>query len=292
MSARVRRRRCGQRRGRSPLFAEACVVRACVCARARASRLRSRSLTAGLLRTRQGAMPYGREPQRQDDLYGNYKTTLCEQWASEGRCKLGEACSFAHGEGELREKRRGLSERELFRAEQMTRSRVCRFWQQTGSCPNGAACLFAHGQEALAKRQAAAFLNAADGGGEGGGGEGGGANGDGLVCLCLKPYSGCRLWPIASGTTTITHAVRPGQSSGVGHCTSTLLGSLSQVRAAVHATACVSARTAACTAAALLSPSAHVGAACPRSRLSCAPPSFMRIHGRPTSRCASTGRRT
>ena len=36
-----------------------------------------------------------------------------------GRCTRGEACSFAHGEGELRGKTRGLSERELFRAEQI-----------------------------------------------------------------------------------------------------------------------------------------------------------------------------
>ena len=69
---------------------------------------------------------------------------------------------------------------------------------------------------------AAGFIGG-EGEGEGGGnGEGGG----GLTCLCLKPYSGCRLWPIAGSKT---HSVRPGQTSGPSDCTETLLGSLSQL---------------------------------------------------------------
>ena len=138
-----------------------------------------------------------REPQRLDELYGQYKTSLCEQWSNEGvrsssflesitfmrpstqtpspkraihdstaalewlsfiliahphrspspqRCDAGAACLYAHGEDELQKSRRGLSERDIFRIEQMARQRMCRKWQTTGSCPNGAACLYAHGE--------------------------------------------------------------------------------------------------------------------------------------------------
>ena len=98
-----------------------------------------------------------RKPQRLEDLYGRYKTKLCEQWMLEGRCRMGGACSFAHGDEELKRPTRGLSERELFRAEVMARSRMCRFWMQTGSCLNGAACLYAHGEEQFQKRQVGAW---------------------------------------------------------------------------------------------------------------------------------------
>ena len=199
-----------------------------------------------------GATSWGREPQRVDDLYGTYKTVLCEAFTSEGGCPRGDQCSFAHGEGELREKRRGLSERELFNVEKSS-NRICRQWQTTGACPNGAACLFAHGAEQLAKRQAAAYLGLSTGAASAveavadvaGGGETKprfgnftskqleakqlDVSGDGLECLCLKPYSGCRLWPIAQGGTAVCHTIRPGQSSGVGDCTKTLLGNLDQL---------------------------------------------------------------
>ena len=150
-------------------------------------------------------LPYGREPQRLDDLYGNYKTVLCEEFKADGTCSRGDSCSFAHGEGELRSKRRGLSERDLFQAEK-ARTRMCRNWLLNGTCPNGAACLYAHGEEVLAKRQAA--LTLVDEKAE----EDlvGDASNDGLTCLCLKPYSGCRLWPIASHGVSQSHTIRPG----------------------------------------------------------------------------------
>ena len=173
-------------------------------------------------------LPDGREPLRLDDLFGHYKTRLCEAFLRDGRCQLGSACSFAHGEDELQKKPvGGPSERDLFRAEQMSRNRLCRYWQSTGSCPNGAACLFSHGTEQLAKRQAARFLGGGESGGGTSGADGGGeGSSGGLVCLCLKPFSGCRLWPIA---TTGTHIVRVGQTSGPSiSVTTTMLGSLSQ----------------------------------------------------------------
>ena len=131
----------------------------------------------------------------------------------------------------------------------MNRNRMCPVWEKTGACPNGAACLFAHGEAALQHRMAAGLLGGQSGGqgggGSGGGGGGGGVGGDdaargekkaeggekgdGPVCLCLKPFSGCRVWPIAlSAGVSGTHAVRPGQTSGVNNCDSTMLGNLSQ----------------------------------------------------------------
>ena len=56
-------------------------------------------------------LPAGRKPMRREDLYGRYKTALCEQWMSNSECILGEACSFAHGQGELLAPKRGLCER-------------------------------------------------------------------------------------------------------------------------------------------------------------------------------------
>ena len=49
-----------------------------------------------------------------------------------------------------------------------------------------------------------------------------------LTCLCLKPYSNCRLWPVASKIGK-THIVRPGVASGPSNCTKTLLDDLSQL---------------------------------------------------------------
>ena len=162
-------------------------------------------------------LPEGREPMRREDLYGQYKTQLCDRWVQSGRCALGGSCSFAHGEMELQDRKRGMSERELFRIEQTSKSRPCRIFIQTGKCPNGASCLFVHGEVER--------FTGSRGGRGGGDGDGGSGSDNGPPCLCLKPFSGCRLWPIASDGS---HAVRRGQGSGVSDCTMTLLGNLSQ----------------------------------------------------------------
>eukprot|EP00900_Chrysochromulina_parva_P006000 jgi/Chrpa1/15400/Chrysochromulina_OHIO_Genome00005171-RA len=68
------------------------------------------------------------------------------------------------------------------------------------------------------------------GGGRGrgfGGGEGGGDGG--VVCLCLKPFSGCRLWPLAEHGIARSHTLRAGMPSGLNNCTTTMLGNESQL---------------------------------------------------------------
>jgi len=34
--------------------------------------------------------------------YSNYKTQTCKNFETEGKCKFGEKCSYAHGPAELR----------------------------------------------------------------------------------------------------------------------------------------------------------------------------------------------
>ena len=47
--------------------------------------------------------------------------------------------------------------------------------------------------------------------------------------MCLKPFSGCRLWPLAEQGIARSHTLRAGMPSGLNNCTTTMLGNESQL---------------------------------------------------------------
>lgn len=62
-----------------------------------------------------------------------YKTELCKNWAT-GCCLYGPACTFAHGDRELRDKP-GRS---------LIRMKKCKQFLKMGFCSSGEKCLFDH----------------------------------------------------------------------------------------------------------------------------------------------------
>mmetsp|Transcript_118146 Transcript_118146/g.328487 ORF Transcript_118146/g.328487 Transcript_118146/m.328487 type:complete len:145 (+) Transcript_118146:64-498(+) len=63
-------------------------------------------------------------------------TTLCKFFAK-GRCKRGEACTFAHGECELRPK------------PDLSKTKMCRDMARGGVCMRGGACSYAQSLQEL-----------------------------------------------------------------------------------------------------------------------------------------------
>eukprot|EP00920_Eleutheroschizon_duboscqi_P027040 GHVT01066183.1.p1 GENE.GHVT01066183.1~~GHVT01066183.1.p1 ORF type:complete len:343 (+),score=20.45 GHVT01066183.1:1287-2315(+) len=64
------------------------------------------------------------------------RTKLCPRW-KEGHCSLGDSCTFAHGEHELRSR------------PDLRKTKLCEIWQKTGSCNRASECGFAHGESEL-----------------------------------------------------------------------------------------------------------------------------------------------
>ena len=165
-----------------------------------------------------GALEFGGRPFNQGiggDRFGGdsfkFKTRLCSTWRERGRCTLGSACKFAHGEQELVYMSGGPTEREFYKQELLFKTRICRHWQLSGSCYHGRNCQFAHGEGELKARPGRGPMP--------------GGSAPTPVCLCLKSFSGCRLYPVEA---TGSHAVRPGETSGpIGSQITSLLGSLS-----------------------------------------------------------------
>jgi hypothetical protein len=117
----------------------------------------------------------------------------------------------------LRERKHAPTERELFKAELLYKTRMCREWQRFGRCPRGKDCQFAHGEAELRRLPGRGEV---------------GEDRIETVCLCNKEFSGCRFWPEFK---TGCHQVRVGDTSGQeGNETTTLLGSLSQLCAAFY----------------------------------------------------------
>ena len=66
-----------------------------------------------------------------------FKTKLCLPFSvNAGNCPNGNRCPYAHGESELRPKRRVA---------------LCHQWEERGFCQRRAVCLYAHGKNELGK---------------------------------------------------------------------------------------------------------------------------------------------
>ena len=131
------------------------------------------------------------------------------------------------GGGEAGRFRPAPTERETMKQELLNKTRLCRNYQLTGECYHGNNCFFAHGESELKTRP-----------GRPNDPNAGGGSAPQPVCLCLKSFSGCRLWPIGvadAPDATPRHAVRPGDESGVpGAMMSSMLGDISQLCATFY----------------------------------------------------------
>jgi len=74
------------------------------------------------------------EKNKESDAPSVYKTELCRQFTFSGSCTYGNSCQFAHGEHELRVRKRGKK----------YRTKKCKSFWEKGFCPYGARCCFLH----------------------------------------------------------------------------------------------------------------------------------------------------
>lgn len=99
-------------------------------------------------------------PVRAPDANGNvnqrphFKTILC-RYHQEGRCSKGGACTYAHGERELRRVSPHFASREPANYKTV----LCEFFQH-GSCRYGPQCTFAHGTSDLRTSQGSSASHA------------------------------------------------------------------------------------------------------------------------------------
>jgi hypothetical protein len=66
-----------------------------------------------------------------------YKTQLCNIFETDGTCKFGDVCLYAHGKHELRT----APKHPKYKTE------LCRSYHSTGECPYGIKCRFIHNFE-------------------------------------------------------------------------------------------------------------------------------------------------
>ena len=65
-----------------------------------------------------------------------YKTELCNNWTEQGACRYGDKCRFAHGEEELRPRRRP----------KLYKTKPCHAYVRRGTCAYGRRCHYIHGE--------------------------------------------------------------------------------------------------------------------------------------------------
>ncbi|CAG9328802.1 unnamed protein product [Blepharisma stoltei] len=74
--------------------------------------------------------PKALKEHKEQDFQVKFKTEICKNWVN-GFCPFGEACAFAHGKEELRDK-------------VGVRTKECKHFSELGCCTYGERCQFKH----------------------------------------------------------------------------------------------------------------------------------------------------
>lgn len=82
-----------------------------------------------------------------------YKTQLCKHYQQTNTCVLGDACSFAHGNKELRKYEDPMPKcfpgLDHVGTHSNYKTQLCRNFAMNGMCSFGNLCCFAHGEKEL-----------------------------------------------------------------------------------------------------------------------------------------------
>lgn len=79
------------------------------------------------------------------------KTEMCRSWETNGACKYGDRCTFAHGVEDMREAVR----------DEKYKTKPCRTFTSCGACPYGPRCNFVHIAMPFERRRLSVFNNIA-----------------------------------------------------------------------------------------------------------------------------------
>ena len=88
--------------------------------------------------TRKPHRKFTDESERQRFVEGykmKFKTELCKNWITFGKCKFGDSCAFAHGEHQIQNKLHVPSN---------YKTKVCKQFHESGYCSYGLRCQFLH----------------------------------------------------------------------------------------------------------------------------------------------------
>ena len=78
----------------------------------------------------------------------NFKTQLCKNFMSQGKCKYGQLCNFAHG----------VSELQRSKSKQDKNFRPCKSYHLSGYCSNGSKCQYLHNEVIFSDERKESFI--------------------------------------------------------------------------------------------------------------------------------------